>query len=52
MINLYRYEYTDEIPRDFPTIGFREVKKGDIVESEEPLNSPFLKAIKQKGADK
>lgn len=47
MISLpYIYEYIDDIPRDFPTIGLREVKKGQRVESEDELNSPFLKEIK------
>jgi hypothetical protein len=49
----YKYEYTGDIPRDFPTLGLREVKKGDVIESEESLhNMPFLKEIKEKPAQK
>lgn len=38
----YIYTYIGEEPRDFPTIGLRDVKKGDTVESDEPLYSSFL----------
>lgn len=37
---------------DLPTIGYRDVKKGDTVESDEPLFSPFLVEIEQKATDK
>lgn len=47
---MHIYEYTGDIARDFPTLGIRDVKKGDKVESEKALNSPFLKEIKQKGS--
>lgn len=43
---MYVYEYTDETPRDFPTLGLRGVKKGDIVKSIDELNSDFLKDVK------
>ena len=53
---MYQYEYTDDTPRDFPTLGLREVKKGDKVESEIELNSPYLKdttpKLKPKGDEK
>lgn len=53
---MYQYEYIDDTPRDFPTLGLHEVKKGDIVESETELNSPFLKDVipkpKTKGDEK
>ena len=53
---MYRYEYTADTPRDFPTLGIREVKKGDVIESEEPLCSSFLKdatpKVTVKGDDK
>jgi hypothetical protein len=42
---MYRYKYIDDTPRDFPTLGYREVKKNDVIESEEELNSPFLEEI-------
>lgn len=48
----YSYTYTEEEPRDFPTIGLREVQKGSTVESDEPLYSPFLVEIDQKVSDK
>lgn len=38
----YQYTYIGDEPRDFPTIGYRNVQKGDTVESEEPLFSSFL----------
>lgn len=47
---MFKYEYTDDTPRDFPTIGLREVKKGDVIESEEPLFSPHLKEVVAKEA--
>lgn len=49
---MFTYEYTDDIPRDFPTLGLRDVKKGDQVTSEDELNSPFLKEIKPKSTPK
>lgn len=45
MIILYKYRYVGEEPRDFPTIGKRNVKKGDEIESAEELGSPFLQEI-------
>lgn len=46
------YEYIGDEPRNFPTLG-RELKKGDTIDSEEDLNSPFLVEVKpKKGADK
>lgn len=48
---MYQYEYTGDIPRDFPTLGIR-VKKGDKIESETELNSPFLKDITPKPTKK
>jgi hypothetical protein len=42
---MHVYEYTDEIPRDFPALGLRNLKKGDKVESAEALNNPFLKEV-------
>lgn len=45
---MYLYEYTDDTPRDFPTLGVREVKKGDVIESAEPLHSQFLKDVTPK----
>lgn len=48
----YQYTYTGEEPRDFPTVGLRDVQKGDTVESEEPLFSPFLVEITPKSTDK
>jgi hypothetical protein len=44
-MNMYKYTYTGEEPRDFITIGKRNVQKGDTVESEEQLFSPFLVEI-------
>lgn len=38
-----KYEYIDSIPRDFPTIGIRGIKKGDTFESNIEINSPFVK---------
>jgi hypothetical protein len=38
----FSYTYTGDEPRDFPTIGLRDVQKGDTVESDEPLYSSFL----------
>lgn len=49
---MYKYTYTGENPIDLPTIGLREVTKGDTVESEEPLFSPFLVEITPKSTDK
>lgn len=49
---MFVYEYTDDLPRDFPTLGIRNVKKGDRIESEEKLNSPYLKESKQKPTQK
>lgn len=46
------YEYTGDVPRDFPTLGKRVEKKGDQIQSEAPLENPFLKEIKPKKADK
>lgn len=37
----YQYTYIGDEERDFPTLGIR-VSKGDKVESDEPLISPFL----------
>lgn len=45
---MFIYEYSDDTPRDFPTLGLRDVKKGDKVESETELNSPFLKDVTPK----
>jgi hypothetical protein len=42
---MHVYEYTDEIPRDFPALGLRNVKKGDKIESKEYLDSPFLEEL-------
>lgn len=38
----YQYTYTGENPIDIPTLGIRDIKKGDTVESDEPLYSSFL----------
>lgn len=38
----YSYTYTGEEARDFPTLGKRGVKKGDIVESDFKLNNTYL----------
>lgn len=38
----YKYTYIGEEPRDFPTIGYRNVENGQTVESDEQLFSPFL----------
>lgn len=38
----YKYTYVGENPCDFPTVGIRDVNKGDTVESDEQLFSPFL----------
>lgn len=53
-MNLYVYEYTGEQPADFPTLGLRDVKKGDQIESPDPLVSDVLNEItdkKAKGSD-
>lgn len=42
---MYQYTYVGDNPCDFITIGLRNVQKGDTVESEEPLYSPFLVEI-------
>lgn len=46
----YKYTYTGENPIDIPTLGIRDVQKGDTVESDEPLFSPFLVEITPKAA--
>jgi hypothetical protein len=40
-----KYEYTDQITRDFPTLGLRNVKNGDTFESDVEINSPFVKKV-------
>lgn len=45
---MYLYEYTDDTTRDFPTLGLREVKKGDIIESPVEINSDFIKKVEVK----
>ena len=48
----FKYTYTGENPIDIPIIGIRDVQKGDTVESDEPLYSPFLVEITPKTSDK
>lgn len=47
----YQYTYIGDNPCDFITIGKRNVQKGDTVESEEPLFSPFLVDKNQKATE-
>lgn len=44
MKNLRIYEYTGDGTHTFPTLGVHP-KPGDRIESEESLNSPFLREI-------
>lgn len=48
---MHVYKYIGDEPRDFPTLGKRDVKKGDEIQSESPLENPFLKEVKPKKAD-
>lgn len=46
-----KYKYIDDVERDFPTLGIR-ANKGDIIETDIEINSPFVRKIEEKkGAD-
>jgi hypothetical protein len=40
-----KYEYTGELAIDLPTVGLRNIKKGDIFESNVEINNSFIKKV-------
>jgi len=40
-----KYEYIDQITRDFPTLGLRNIKNGDVFESDVEINSNYVRKV-------